>query len=288
MDKIPSNISPVPPKFTEEQKAKLKAAAKDFEALFTQYMLKSMQETEKMDSNDNNDGYGKDIMTGLADTQLAKYMSDNSNLGIGNMLYRQLTGEDIEGSLRGVNSSLRDGSLADPDILSQIFSDDRVRQRVLDKINVYSSGSILENVGKYSDIVNEAADQYKLKPNLIKAVIAAESAGKTDSLSSKNAKGLMQLEDSTAKEMGVNNAFDPRENIMGGAKYLKGLLDKNSGNLDSALASYNAGPGAVEQYGGVPPFKETQNYIKRVLNYMQMFDSHSQDIIQSEVRDDGE
>jgi len=288
MDKVQSNISPIHPQFTEQQKAKLKAAAKDFEALFTQYMLKSMQETEKIDGQDNDNGYGKDIMTGLFNTELAKYVSNNSNLGIGNMLYKQLTGEDIEDPVSGMNSSLPVGSLTDPNILSQIFSDERVRQRVLDKINVYSSGSILENVGKYSDIINEAAGQYNLKPNLIKAVIAAESAGRADSLSSKDAKGLMQLEDSTAKEMGVNNIFDPKENIMGGAKYLKSLLDRNSGDLESALASYNAGPGVVDQYGGIPPFAETQNYVKRVMNYMQMFDSHMQGTEQSEVQNDGE
>lgn len=266
MEKVQSNISPIHPQLTQQQKAKLKAAAKDFEAVFTQYMLKSMQETEKIDGQDNDDGYGKDIMTGLFNTELAKYISDNSNLGIGNMLYKQLTGDDMD-------SSVRDGTSADSNILTQILSDDRVRQRTLQKINVYSSGSVLENVGKYSDIIDEAAGAYNVKPNLIKAVIAAESAGKADSLSSKNAKGLMQLVDSTAKEMGVTNVFDPRENVLGGTKYLKSLLDKNSGNLELALASYNAGPSNVEEYGGVPPFSETQSYIKRVMNYLRMFDN---------------
>lgn len=274
MEKVQSNISPIHLQLTDQQKTKLKAAAKDFEAVFTQYMLKSMQETEKIDSQDNDDGYGKDIMTGLFNTELAKYMLDNSNLGIGKMLYKQLTGEDMD-------PSIQDGASVSLNILTQNISDDRVRQRALQKINAYGSGSVLENVGKYSDIVNEAAGAYNLDPNLIKAVIAAESAGKADSLSSKNAKGLMQLEDPTAKEMGVSNTFDPKENIMGGAKYLKSLLDNNSGNLETALASYNAGPGIVEQYGGVPPFTETQNYIKRVMNYMQMFD-------QSEAKNDGE
>ncbi|MGO9480962.1 MAG: transglycosylase SLT domain-containing protein [Candidatus Kryptoniota bacterium] len=283
MEKVQSNISPVHPQLTEQQKTKLKAAAKDFEAVFTEYMLKSMQQTEKIDGQDDDDGYGKDIMTGLFNTELSKYISNNSNLGIGNMLYKQLTGEDMDSSDAACEppTGIQDDTSSNSDSLMQIPLNDRVRQRALDKINVYSSGSILENVGKYSDIVSEAASVYNLKPNLIKAVIAAESAGKSDSLSSKDAKGLMQLEDSTAKEMGVSNTFDPKENIMGGARYLKSLLDKNSGDLESALASYNAGPGVVEQYGGVPPFTETQNYIKKVMNYMQMFD-------QNEASNDGE
>ncbi len=263
MEKVQSNVSPVHPQLTEQQKAKLKAAVKDFEAVFMEYMLKSMEKTEKIDGQKDDQGFGKDIMTGLFNDELAKYMTENSNLGIGNMLYKQFTGEDMDSQIPTEPAS---------SISGQISSDDQARLRALEKIKAYSSGSLLENVGKYSDIINSAAGTFDLKPNLIKAVIAAESAGKADSLSAKNAKGLMQLVDSTAKEMGVTNAFDPKENIMGGAKYLKTLLEKFSGNLSLALASYNAGPGKVEQYGGVPPFSETQNYVKRVLGYLKMFD----------------
>ena len=267
MEKVPANISPVVPRFNEQQKAQLKTAAKGFEAIFMQYMLKSMEETEKIDGQDDDgQGYGKDIMTGLFDTELSKYMTDKSNLGIGNMLYKQLTGADMDG---GKSSAADKGS----ELMGQTVSDDRVQQQALQKINAYSSGSVLENVGKYSDIIAEAANKYDVKPGLIKAVMAAESGGQPDSLSTKNAKGLMQLVDSTAQEVGVTNAFDPRENVMGGTKYLKSLIDKFPGNLENALASYNAGPDTVEKYGGVPPFNETQNYVKRVKNYLQMFES---------------
>ncbi len=265
MDKIPSNISPVHPQLTDQQKAKLKTAVKDFEAVFMQYMLKSMQQTENIDGQDDSgEGFGKNIMTGLFNTKLADYMAQNSNLGIGNMIYKEFTGEDMD-------SQIPQDPTSELDALSQNTSPSQAELRALRNIKTYSSGSLLENVGKYSDIINEAAGTYDLPPNLIKAVIAAESAGKADSVSSKNAKGLMQLVDSTAKEMGVANAFNPRENIMGGAKYLKTLLDQFAGDLPLALASYNAGPGAVEQYGGVPPYSETQNYLKRVMNYLNMF-----------------
>ena len=283
MDKIQSNISGVHLELTDQQKIKLKTAAKDFEAVFMQYMLKSMQETEKIDGqNDDGQGYGKDIMTGLFNSELARYVTNNSNLGIGNMLYKQLTGEDMDST--GV-----DGPGAASNLLGNVLSDDRIQQRVLQKIKAYSSGSVLENVGKYSDIIDDAAGTYEVEPNLIKAVIAAESGGRADSLSTKNAKGLMQLVDSTAKEVGVNNVFDPRENIMGGTKYLKNLINKFSGNIDMALASYNAGPDAVEQYGGVPPFSETQNYVKRVKSYLQMFEAEGSPANGvSEVNDDGQ
>jgi len=261
-----ANISPVHLQLTEQQKAKLKVAAKDFESVFMQYMLKSMQQTEKIGGEDDDgQSYGKDIMSGLFNTELAKYITNNSNLGIGNILYKQLTGEDMDYELTGKSN-------AASKLLESLLPSDRIQQRVLQKINAYSSGSVLENVGKYSDIINEASGTYDVEPNLIKSVIAAESGGQADSLSSKNAKGLMQLLDTTAKEVGVNNIFDPRENIMGGTKYLKNLIDRFSGDVDKALASYNAGAAIVEQYGGIPPFNETQNYVKRVKNYLQMFE----------------
>ncbi len=272
MTKVPPNVAAIHPEYTEQQKAKLKAAAQDFEALFVQYMLKSMQDTENVDGQDDNGlGFGKNIMTGLFNSELSKYIAQNSNLGIGNMLYKQLTGEDMYPVVSQEQVQASDSALMTPSKVQATYDGAGSQLKTLQQIKAYSSGSVLENVGKYSDIVNEAAETYDLNPNLIKAVIAAESAGKPDSVSSKDAKGLMQLTDETAKELGVVNSFDPYENIMGGAKYLKSLLSQFSGNLPKALASYNAGPGAVEQYGGVPPYTETQNYVKRVMSYLNMF-----------------
>ena len=106
---------------------------------------------------------------------------------------------------------------------------------------------------------------------MIKAVIAQESSGKKDAVSSSGAKGLMQLKEITAREMGVRQIFNPEENILGGTGYLKKMLERNSGDLKLALASYNAGPGNVEKYGGIPPFKETNDYIYKVLKYFKIF-----------------
>ena len=116
----------------------------------------------------------------------------------------------------------------------------------------------------YNDIVEEAAKEYDLDANLIHAVMQAESAFHPYAVSRAGAEGLMQLMPELSDEIGVNNAFDPRENIMGGARYLKRLLDYHNGNIDLALASYNAGPGNVERYGGVPPFRETRRYVKTI------------------------
>jgi soluble lytic murein transglycosylase-like protein len=116
----------------------------------------------------------------------------------------------------------------------------------------------------YDDIIEEAASKYEMDANLIRAVMQAESAFHPYAVSRAGAEGLMQLMPDLADEMGVSDVFDPRDNIMGGARYLKRLLDYHDGNLDLALASYNAGPGNVQRYGGVPPFRETRNYVKTI------------------------
>ncbi|HEV2222902.1 MAG TPA: lytic transglycosylase domain-containing protein [Candidatus Acidoferrales bacterium] len=112
--------------------------------------------------------------------------------------------------------------------------------------------------------IRAAAVRNGVDENLISSVIFAESNFAPRALSSKRAMGLMQLMPQTASRYAVNNAFDPTQNIAGGTRYLKQLLDQYHGNLPLALAAYNAGPERVAQYGGVPPFPETRNYIRRV------------------------
>ena len=132
------------------------------------------------------------------------------------------------------------------------------------KVDVFTEFKALPADEAYEDIIQEAATTYEMDPNLIRAVMQAESAFHPYALSRAGAEGLMQLMPDLSDEMGVSDAFDPRENIMGGVRYLKRLLDYHDGNLDLALASYNAGPGNVQRYGGVPPFQETRNYVKTI------------------------
>jgi soluble lytic murein transglycosylase-like protein len=112
--------------------------------------------------------------------------------------------------------------------------------------------------------INSAAARYRVDPALVRAVIHAESAFKPGARSSKGALGLMQLMPDTARDMGVIDALSPQENIQGGVRYLAWLLEKTSGDTLLATAAYNAGPGAVERFNGIPPYEETQTYVKRV------------------------
>jgi hypothetical protein len=117
----------------------------------------------------------------------------------------------------------------------------------------------------YHRIVREKAVNYNLDPSLIKAVIQTESNWNDHAISNKGAMGLMQLMPSTANDLNVRNPFDPEENIEGGTKYLKYLLEHFKGDLTLALAAYNAGPKTVEKFGCVPPISETRQYVKKVL-----------------------
>jgi hypothetical protein len=120
----------------------------------------------------------------------------------------------------------------------------------------------------YNDAIAEAAELYNLDPNLIRAIIRAESAFNPFAVSRAGAQGLMQLMPAVAEELNVLDPFDPRQNIFGGARYLRWLLDRNDGNLDLAVASYNAGPGAVARYNGIPPYRETRNYVKKINSFL--------------------
>jgi len=120
----------------------------------------------------------------------------------------------------------------------------------------------------FEGLIHEAAKRFGLSPALIRAVIRAESSFDPGAVSSAGAQGLMQLMPALAAEMGVANAFDPRQNIMAGAQYLSALIAGQNGNVALGLASYNAGPGAVQRYGGIPPFKETQRYVKTILDHI--------------------
>ena len=115
--------------------------------------------------------------------------------------------------------------------------------------------------------VQQAAAKYNLSPELIRGVIRAESNFQADAVSPAGARGLMQLMPETAKELGVTNPFDIQQNIDGGARYLRQMLDRFGGDVKRALAAYNAGPGAVDQYNGDVPFSETRQYVQRVLRY---------------------
>lgn len=119
--------------------------------------------------------------------------------------------------------------------------------------------------GSFDELIRRAAERHGVDPELVRSVIRVESGFRPDAVSPKGAAGLMQLMPGTAAELGVRDVFDPSENIEGGVRYLKGLLERYGDNLEAALAAYNAGPGRVDRAGGVPEIAETKAYVRKVL-----------------------
>ena len=124
---------------------------------------------------------------------------------------------------------------------------------------------------KFDEIIRNQASEQSLDPALVKAVVHAESMFDPGATSNKGAMGLMQLMPATARRMGVNDAYHPEQNIAGGTKYLRWLVDRYEGNLRLAVAAYNAGEGAVDEFKGVPPYSETVNYVKRVMTLLALY-----------------
>ena len=163
-------------------------------------------------------------------------------------------------------SPVFDGVLALPEIEAI-----PARVETSSAISPVSDGALANESIPFHGIIVQVAGRYEVDPNLIRAIILAESGYNPKAKSKKGARGLMQLMPSTAKSLGVQNIYDPEENIDGGVRYFRSLLDRFDGDVQLALAAYNAGSRHVRNYEGIPPFKATQRYIKKVLKFHQKF-----------------
>lgn len=150
-----------------------------------------------------------------------------------------------------------------------VMSDLKILER---RIGIFAEDEEVSGVSKqdtgrsFQALIRRSAVEMRVDPALIQAVILRESAFDSQATSPAGARGLMQLMPPTAAALGVSDSYDPEQNIRGGARYLRMLLDRFNGNVPLALAAYNAGPGAVEQYAGIPPYKETRAYVGQVLS----------------------
>ncbi len=245
-------------RFTETEKRKLAKASQDFESVLTTMMLKSMTKTTGGLLGKNN--YGGDVLDVLFETKIAEKISQTKKLGIADKIFKSLTNEELTTFKKNIAK------------MSNKQIDKHQYKKFIDKKDLNLNEKALKRLKKFDLYIKDAAKKFNVDEKLIKSVILTESSAKADAKSKANAKGLMQLVDSTANYLGVKNVWDPKENIMAGTKYLSELLKTFNGNTELALAGYNAGPGNVLKHKGIPPFKETQNYVKRVKNYLNNLD----------------
>jgi len=143
-------------------------------------------------------------------------------------------------------------------------------------VTYQEEGLAIETKGDGFDLfIKKLAEKHNLDPLLVKAVIKVESDFEVEALSRKGAQGLMQLMPQTARDLKVKDVWDPHHNIEGGVKYLRKMFDKFNNNLSLALAAYNAGPNKVKQYGRIPPYPETQRFVRKVISYYQYYKAQS-------------
>ena len=289
------------------KKARLAKAVKDFEAIFLGMMMKSMRSSVPKDDG-SADSFGGDIMESMFDEEVARQMAGRSNLGLADMMYRSITHEAMPAALPVAPVAPKAPPKAPPQAgpaatapppaaPAQATGNVSTAPRKISSAPAGGNSSptpaaapvpakktlpgsapsfappktVRERIAAYESLIQEAAAYHGVDSTMIKAVMAAESGGERTAVSSRDAKGLMQLTDSTAADMGVRNVWNARENIQGGARYLQSLLQRFDGDTRNAVASYNAGPERVEKHGGVPPIPETQAYVRRVMNYIQYF-----------------
>ncbi|WP_411730477.1 lytic transglycosylase domain-containing protein [Peribacillus sp. CSMR9] len=175
------------------------------------------------------------------------------------MLSELVSGDALEGTSQTLGSLLSNVETETKSFLQsrRLTSNNQIAA-------AHTNDETREAVTNYDQIISQAASLYNLPEKLIKSVIKQESNFNPEATSYAGATGLMQLMPATARSMGVDDATDPEQNIMGGSKYLSQMMARYDRDIQVALAAYNAGPGNVDKYNGIPPFKETQNYVQKV------------------------
>jgi len=270
----------------QAEKARLRKATREFESFFIYQMLKTMRQTipESSLSKDTpmSEGLGKDTYTDIFDLEIARKATFGGHNSIAELLYRSMEKlVDVQFEQRPAAPEIKPLKPPDPppreleSVEAQPLPNRSASLREIRRPDPglpVSTGRPAINhdpiMGRFGHLIDRAARENRLDSALIRAVIRAESNGDPQAVSPVGAKGLMQLVDSTAQDLNVRDPFDPAENIRAGSRYLRQLVDR-FGDLKLALAAYNAGPANVERHGGVPPFAETQAYVRRVTALME-------------------
>lgn len=276
----------------KSEKARLRKATQEFEAFFMYQMLKTMRQSTLEADKENSSGIsgdlGKDEFTQMFDMELSRLMVTGGANSISELLYNSMV-KMLEASdnTRVKNVELSPLHAPKQEHITiqreqiELPNPEDEKNKKIERPQEFLPISVITPkvkvdpvLRKFGHIIVKAARETNLDTALISAVIQAESGGNPDAISKQGAKGLMQLIDSTATEMGVTDVFDPADNIRGGSRYLRQMLDR-FGDIKTALAAYNAGPGTVTRFGGIPPYPETEKYVERVMSQLRTMPHHT-------------
>jgi soluble lytic murein transglycosylase-like protein len=183
--------------------------------------------------------------------------------------------EAIQSRIEGLNPDSASTPEATANVFGQVLNN-AIQGQQEDRESDESPALRLQPNVQFDQLIQQQSQTAQVDPDLVKAVIRQESGFNPKAVSHVGAQGLMQLMPSTASGLGVTDSFNPAQNVAGGAKYLKNLLNKYDQSVPMALAAYNAGPGAVDKYHGVPPYKETQNYVKNVMKSYRTYQNQAE------------
>lgn len=249
----------------EGSKEKKWKVALDFQSMFLGQMYKAMRKSS-FGGELTQASPGREMFTEMLDQEYSKADAKNPAVAGLSGMERALSGSSNSLAAQVYRSLLRqDGELPSRAASAPIpFGAALAQARGIRKATGLNTPSLKDEV--LDPMVELASKTYGVAKNLIKAVIGQESGKRHLAVSEAGAKGLMQLMDSTAADLGVKNPFNPRENVMAGTRYLKQMLGRFGGDEKLALAAYNAGPGAVERFNGIPPYAETRDYVEKVLS----------------------
>ncbi len=278
-------ISPVTTSITTagaDRKEQMAEVAMQFEKLFADMMMKSMRQSVP-DNPLIKKSTGEKIYTEMLDGQYSEMMVKNSSMGLASTIIRQMEMKENGGEISKTLRSLQQQQYSDmsseystgesPELsatlrmlqpeyngLQASITEPKVAEKALE--------AFTPQIKQWEAIINVASEKYGVKPELIAAIISAESGGNARATSPVGAQGLMQLMPATARELGVQNSYNPEQNIMGGTKYISQMLNRFDNDERLALAAYNAGPSAVRRHNGIPPYRETQNYVTKIMNQL--------------------
>ena len=247
---------------------RLWAASEELEGLFVTQLVKASQMAAgSMFANVPGGG----VMQGLAEEAFGKALAESADFGVATGLFRDLGGGARPPAALTARAPSH-GSRAS--LVDRATRNAAQPARDPEPAAPHAAGSsraarLVDRLAPFADAIAEASERFGVDANLIRAVIARESGGNPSARSPKGARGLMQIVPATGRALGLARPFDPRENVLAGTRYLAEMLERHGGDLPLALASYNAGPGAVARHGGIPPYRETLRYVSDVLGVFQ-------------------